>query len=53
MEQKIEKTEEKGSTPSHQLQHDKDINELWNENELLREKMRDLEDRSRRNNLRV
>ena len=51
MEQKIENTEGKGK--SNQLQHDKDINELWNENELLREKMRDLEDRSRRNNLRV
>ena len=28
-----------------------DINELWQKNEFLREKMRDLEDRSRRNNL--
>ena len=30
-------------------QHD----ELWQENEYLREKLRDIEDRSRRNNLRI
>ena len=27
--------------------------ELWQENEYLREKLRDIEDRSRRNNLRI
>ena len=37
----------------YKLQHDKDINELWQENEYLSENMRDLEDRSRRGNLRV
>ena len=50
-ERKIEKAE--GKVKSYKLQHDKDINELWQENEYLREKMRDLEDRSRRDNLRV
>ena len=48
---KIEKAE--GKVKSYKLQNDKDINELWQENEHLREKMRDLEDRSRGNNLRV
>ena len=48
---KIEKAE--GKVKSCKLQHDKDINELWQENEHLREKMRDLEDRSRRDNLRL
>ena len=51
MEKKFEKAE--GKVKSYKLQHDKDINELWQENEYLREKMRDLEDRSRRDNLRV
>ena len=50
-ERKTEKAE--GKVKSYKLQHDKDINELWQENEYLREKMRDLEERSRRNNLRV
>ena len=53
MEKKIEKAEGKGKVKSYKLHHDTDINELWQENELLREKMRDLEDRSRRDNLRV
>ena len=34
-------------------QHDNKIDELWQENEHLREKLRDIEDRSRRDNLRV
>ena len=46
MEKKFEKAE--GKVKSYKLQHDKDINELWQENEYLGEKMRDLEDRSRR-----
>ena len=37
MVKKIEKAE--GKVKSHKFQHDKDINELWQENELLREKM--------------
>ena len=48
VENKLEKTEDKPK--SHKPQYDK---ELWQENELLHEKMRDLENRSRRNNLRV
>ena len=44
MGKKIEKAE--GKVKSYKLQHDKDINELWQENEYLREKMRALEDRS-------
>ena len=48
---KIEKTERK--VKSYKLQHDKVINELWKENEFLREKMRDLEDRSKRDNVRA
>ena len=51
IEKKFEKDE--GKVKSYKVQHDKDINELWQENEYLREKMRDLEDRSRRDNLRV
>ena len=51
IERIIEKAE--GKVKSYKLQHDKDINELQQENEYLREKMRDLEERSRRNNLRV
>ena len=46
MGKKFDKAE--GKLKSHKLQHDKDINELWQENEYLDEKMRDLEDRSRR-----
>ena len=49
MGKKIEKAE--GKVKSYKLQHDKDINELWQENEYLREKMRGFEDRSRRDNL--
>ena len=51
MDKKIEKAE--GKVNQYKLQHDKDINELWQENEYLREKMRDLEDRSRLDKLRV
>ena len=50
-EKKIDKAE--GKVKSYELQQDRDINELCQENELLHEKMRDLEDISRRNNLRV
>ena len=46
MEKKFDKAE--GKLKPYKLQHDKDINELWQENEYLDEKMRDLEDRSRR-----
>ena len=36
------------------LKNDKQqYDELWQENEYLREKLRDIEDRSRRNNLRI
>ena len=48
MEKKTEKAE--GKVTSYKLQHDKNINELW---QHLREKMRDLEGRSKRDNLRV
>ena len=34
-------------------QHVNEIDELWQENEYLREKLRDIEDRSRRENLRI
>ena len=34
-------------------QHGNKIDELWQENEYLREKLRDIEDRSRRDNLRI
>ena len=34
-------------------QHGNEIDELWQENEYLREKLRDIEDRSRRDNLRI
>ena len=51
MEKKLEKAE--GKVKLYKLEHDKDINELWQENEHLREKMRDLEDKSRRDNFRV
>ena len=34
-------------------QHVNEIDELWQENEYLREKLRDIEDRSRRDNLRI
>ena len=51
MERKFEKAE--GKVKSYKLQHDKDINELWQQNEYLREKMRDVEDRSRRDKLRI
>ena len=51
MENKIEKTE--GKAKSYKPQHDKYINELWQENEDLLEKMEDLEDRLRRSNLRI
>ena len=51
MEKIFEKAE--GKVKSYKVQHDKGINELWQENEYLREKMRDLEDRSRRDNLRI
>ena len=34
-------------------QHDNEIDELWQENEYLREKLRDIEDRCRRDNLRI
>ena len=47
----MEKAE--GKVKSYKLQHDKDINELWQENEYLLEKIRDLEGRSRRDKLRV
>ena len=43
IERIIEKAE--GKVKSYKLQHDKDINELQQENEYLREKMRDLEER--------
>ena len=46
MEKKFDKAE--GKLKPYKLQHYKDINELWQENEYLDEKMRDLEDRSRR-----
>ena len=51
IEKKIEKAE--GKVKSHKLRHDKKINELWQENGFLCEKMRDLEDGSRCDNLRV
>ena len=51
MERKFEKAE--GKVKSYKLQHDKDINELWQQNEYLCEKMRDVEDRSRRDKLRI
>ena len=51
MEKKIEEAE--GKVKSHKLQHDKNINELCQEIEFLREQMRDYEDRSRCNNLKV
>ena len=51
MEKFFEKAE--GKVKSYKVQHDKGINELWQENEYLREKMRDPEDRSRRDNLRI
>ena len=34
-------------------QHGNEIDELWQENEYLREKLRDIEDRCRRDNLRI
>ena len=34
-------------------QHSNEIDELWQENEYLREKLRDIGDRSRRDNLRI
>ena len=40
MEKKIEKSE--GKVKSHKFQHDKDINELWLENEFLCEKIETL-----------
>ena len=49
IERNFEKAE--GKVKSYKLQHDKDINELWQENEYLREKMRGFEDWSRRDNL--
>ena len=51
MRRKNEKAE--GKVKSYKLQHNKDIKELWQENEYLFEKMGDPEDRSRRDNLRL
>ena len=34
-------------------QHGNEIDEIWQENEYLRERLRDMEDRSRRDNLRI
>ena len=34
-------------------QHGNEIDELWQENEYLREKLRDIEDRCQHNNLRI
>ena len=37
----------------HKQKHKEDINELWKDNDQLCERLRDLEDRSRRDNLRI
>ena len=51
LEGKMKKVEE--TLYKQKAEHEYNINELWNENEYLHEKLRDMEDRSRRDNLRI
>ena len=58
IETSLEITDEKFKEINKKLktdkqQHGNEIDELWQENEYLREKLRDIEDRSRRDNFRV
>ena len=58
LETSREITDNKFKEINHKLKNDKqqhgdEIDELWQENEYLRERLRDMEDRSRRDNLRI
>ena len=48
-----EKFKEINKKLKNDKQHGNEIDELWQENEYLREKLRDIDDRSRRDNLRI